>query len=601
MEIIFGIIGWLVPLGLIGLLVYAIIQWRRRRGALESSDPGIGTVKRLYVYGVSFVSLMVAANGVVQIERYALDGLFGGDVLSPSRSGLAIGVALAIVALPLWLFHWRLAQRHVSRLPVETRSIIRKLYLYLVLGVAVGLLLPASVSALQWVFGSGDFSGYPWAAITVWAGVWAFHWRLESEEGQSTTETRAVRRLYIYVVSLATLVMAAVGIGHIIHIILREGYESAVSIPVLAPTQGGLWRDVMKTSLAVALAGGLGWWVHWHRFAGRELYSLLRQIYLYFFSLGGFVTVLVSAGLVLYEVLVWLMGVPGDDTASAHFRSLPAAIDSLSVGAALWLYHRIVVQREAGEAPIGEQDARRAYSYILAAIGLSALVVGVGVVVTNAIAIFVESARSLLAEPDFWRNRVAAFITLTVLGAPVWGYYWRSTQLRLLETGADERTSLVRRIFLFAALGVGALALLGSLSFLLFVFLRALLEGELGLAVLREAKTGIGILAAVAVFLPYHWLVYREDRRAEPDVAVATRPRKVVSVLVGHGAEAFLRGLEASLGYGVTALDWADAEAAVPSLTEQDLSDLASRVTEAEGGSVILVPDGEGVRVLSYS
>ena len=594
----------IVPLFLIaviGAIVYAIVQRRRGHDSLEPVDPGIGTVRRLYFYAVSFVALMVAANGLVQIERYVLEGIFGGDVLSPSRSGLAIGISLALVGLPIWGFHWRLVLRYVRELPVEARSIVRKLYLYVVLGVSAGLFIHASVSALQWVLGSKEFTGYPWAAITIWAGVWVYHWRLESTEGQSTVETLAIRRLYVYIVSLATLVMLAVGGGRIVHIILREGYESLVTLPVLVPTQAGLWQDAMKTSLAVLLIGGAGWWAHWHYFASRELRSVLRQIYLYIFAvLGGFVTTLVSSGVILFGVLVWLIGVPDDDAASAHFRFLPGAVASLSVGVGLWLYHWMVVQREVDVSPLGERSSRRAYAYIVAALGLGALAVGVGVVVTNAVAIFVDSARDVVAGPDFWRNRVVLFITLAAVGVPAWGYYWRSAQLRVQEEGAEERASLARRIFIFGVLTVGALTLLGSGSFLLFVFLRDALEGELALTSLRDAKNGIGVAAAVAVFLPYYWLIYRQDRRAEPEVIEPAARRKGVSVLVGPGGEAFVRGLEAALGYEVSTLRWADTDADPPDLYEDEYEEIAQRVADAAGSNVLLVADGTEFRVLSY-
>ncbi|MCH8207147.1 MAG: hypothetical protein IH956_09100 [Chloroflexi bacterium] len=603
MPDLFGLVGNLVPLVIIGAIVYAIVQWRRRQAPLEPVDPGIGTVRRLYFYAVSFVALMVAANGLVQIERYVLEGLFGGDVLSPSRSGLAIGISLSLVGLPLWGFHWRLVLRYVSELTVETRSIVRKLYVYVVLGVSAGLLIAASVSALQWVFGSKDFTGYPWAAITIWAGVWAYHWRLESSEGQSTVETLAIRRLYVYIFSLVTLVMLAVGGGRIVHIILREGYESAVTLPVLMPTQAGLWQDAMKTSLAVLLIGAAGWWAHWHYFASRELRSVLRQVYLYVFALlGGFVTALASAGVILFGVLVWLIGVPDDDAASAHFRFMPGAVATLSVGVGLWLYHWMVVQREGDVSPLGERSSRRAYAYIVAALGLGALAVGVGVVVTNAVAIFVDSARDVFAGSDFWRNRVVLFITLAAVGVPAWGYYWRSAQLRVQETGAEERSSLARRIFIFGALTVGVLALLGSLTFLLIVFLRDLLDGELALTSLRDAKGAIGVVAAVAVFLPYYWLVYRQDGRAEPEVLqpLERSRRKGVSVLVGPGGEPFVRGLETALGYEVSTLSWADSEAEPPDLYEDEYEQIAQRIAAAAGSNVLLVADGADVRVLSY-
>ena len=168
MDIPFGIISNLIPLAILGAVVYAIVQWRRRRDGTGEADPGIGSGRRLYFYIVSFVALMVAANGIVQIAQYVLDVLLGDEVVSPSTVRLAVGASMAIVGFPLWVFHWIIVQRHVRDLPVETRSIVRKLYLYLVLGVALGIAMAASVDLLRWIFGSRDFSGYPWGALVVW-------------------------------------------------------------------------------------------------------------------------------------------------------------------------------------------------------------------------------------------------------------------------------------------------------------------------------------------------------------------------------------------------------------------------------------------------
>ena len=138
-------------------------------------------------------------------------------------------------------------------------------------------------------------------------------------------------------------------------------------------------------------------------------------------------------------------------------------------------------------------------------------------------------------------------------------------------------SSLPRRIFIFVALGAGVLALLGSVSFLIFVFLRDALEGELALTVLREAKVAIGIIAAAAMFLPYYWMVYRQDRQAEPEVAVVAperTSRKGVAVLVNQGGDAFVRDLEAALGYEVAQLRWADPDATLPQLSEVEFQEL---------------------------
>ena len=157
-------------------------------------------------------------------------------------------------------------------------------------------------------------------------------------------------------------------------------------------------------------------------------------------------------------------------------------------------------------------------------------------------------------------------------------------------------------MFLFLVLGVGALAFLGSGSFLIFAFLRDALEGDMSLTILEDTRTALGIIVAAAIFLPYYWLVYRQDRRLEPAAAALAERyvRKSVTALVSRGGETFVQELEAELGYRMNTFLWADPDAMLPELSEADLSDLARRVSDAPGTGVLLVPDDKIFRVLSY-
>ena len=422
MEFVDAIVFNLVPLFIIGAVIYFIVQRRRAGPTLDVPDPGIGTIRRTYFYAISFVALMMAANGIVLVIQFVLEGLFSSDVVSQSSTGLAVGGALTIVGVPLWVLHWLAIQRHLRELPVEKRSLIRKFYVYLVLGVAVGIFVAASVSLLQWAFDAKSFSGYPWAFLIVWAAVWSFYWRLEHAEGQATQDTLTIRRLYLYLVSLATLVVAAVGAGRVIHIILQEGYEALVSLPVLIPAESGLWRDSMRGAVALLVVGSLVWGSHWLYYSRRDFGSILRQVYLYIFAvLGGTVTVLVALGLIINGFLAWLLGAPTDE-ASSHFRFMPAALASLSVGGGLWLYHWMVLRREADFSPLQTNEVQRTYAYILSAFGLGTMIVAAGAVANMAVSVLVDGSRELIAGKELWREPLAFIITLGLLGVPLWGY-----------------------------------------------------------------------------------------------------------------------------------------------------------------------------------
>ncbi len=199
------------------------MAWRRRE-AFETTtevDRGVGTAKRLYFYGATFVYMLVAGAGVVLVARYMLDELFGPPVLIQQTGQLAVGVALTVIWTPIWVWHRLRVQRFLEEEPAERRSILRKLYVYLTLGVTAALVAQASVELLRWLFGAQPFSGYAVAALVVWSTAWVFHWTAESEEGQPTQETWTVRRLYLYITSAYSLIMLAAGAGFAIYIILR--------------------------------------------------------------------------------------------------------------------------------------------------------------------------------------------------------------------------------------------------------------------------------------------------------------------------------------------------------------------------------------------
>ena len=608
---VFGILGLLVPIALIALIIYGIVVWRRRaseHAPEEDTDPGIGTVRRLYFYTVAFVSLMMAASGVVMLLQFILDSITGDNFISDSTTRLAAGASLLIVGAPLWYFHWRYIQRTVAEQSVETRSILRKVYIYITLAVAGSILIYTALNILNWIFRTDDFSGYDLAALVIWGAVWTFHWLVEEREGQSSLETHAIRRLYIYIASLVGLVMLSLGVGRVLYFILLEGYNALVSTPLLTD-DSGLWRHAMREMLAVAIVGAATWALHWLYIARRDYGSVLRQVYLYIFAiLGGVVATLTALGIIIHEFLTWAFGTYSADTVAQHFEFLPGSVAMLAGGAALWAYHWYRVRYEADESGGTTLSARRAYTYILTAIGTGALAVAIFMLVSAALKLILASFGDVVVGGDQWKRPLINIITLAILGGPVWGYYWQNIQRRTLAMETDERQATSRRIFLFAALGIGVLALLGSVSALLFMFLRDLLDVSLSLGTLDDMVDPLAIIAAAAAFLPYYWGVYRQDQDAAPEVelepileaAEGQLPRKQVTLLAAIDSDALVTQIQSALGYDIDTLPWADSDAAMPTLTDEECAQLAQSIADAPGSYVLLIPDAVTVRVLSH-
>jgi hypothetical protein len=329
-------------------LVAGIVMLVRHRGE-AGEDPGIGTVRRLYLYGLAFAGLLAAGIGGVLLLKTALDALFGPRAIAVGNTPLALGLALTVVGTPVWLLFWSLAQRSLSRQvgTVEARAVSRQVYLYLVLGGSAVTSSTGAIMFLRWAFGVGEFSGTPAALAVVWSGVWAFHWLVQDREAQPSDLALSIRRVYVYLLTFFGLVLLAIGIGVVVRMALGGAYHELFGGPALLAGSFSIWNRATQTGLAMALVGLGVWWWHWHRLARRDFESSLRQIYLYLFAvLAGAATVVVSLSVLLYHLLQWFIGRPETSSPLLHFDVVPGLIAAGVVGSGMWGYHRAVVREE---------------------------------------------------------------------------------------------------------------------------------------------------------------------------------------------------------------------------------------------------------------
>ena len=594
------IIFVLVQLGIVGAIGYGFVLWRRR-SAETGPDLGIGTARRFYFYSISFVAVGMLAGGVTMVLMSLLDGFFGEPVLRTTTSRLAAGIALTIVGAPLWFFHWRFAERSTVTHPSERHSILRKLYIYVVSGVALGFLAFSGYRIIEWIARADEFSALPWASALVWAPVWVYHWRVASAESpESTLETLGIRRLYLYLASALGIAMLAAGLGNFGYFILEEGYSAAFGVTVIETSQTGLARDALRTSLSVAIVGGLIWWTHWMRFASADRESVLRWFYLFAAAVGGgAITALVGSGIAVSMVLVWVFGA-STDPANAHFDDLPAALAVTAVGFAMWAYHR----RRMTDEAVGRDAVHvfRSYDLLLTTIGLIALSVASAAILDTFLKLVSDTSSVVVAGDVQWRQRIAAILTILAIGIPVWWIHWRRIQLAAASDPDVERTALPRKIYVMGVLCLGLLALVGGASSTLFIFIRDLLDVDLSANTLRELSTSLAIVVTAVFIIPYHWTIYRQDRALEPDTpSPPVRPEnKRVTLLTATGGSHLVTQVENALGYAVTTVGWSDPDAYVPDPDDEHIDTLAEQVASAPGANVLLIPVASGFRVMSY-
>ena len=599
MEIIWTILGMLLWLGVIGGIAYLVFAWIRR-GRTTETHTGIGVPRRFYFYVISFIALMMLASGALVTFSTLLDGLAGDRVVLRSETTkLASGLALIIVGLPLWGFHWRFVQRTVSTMPVERHKMLRSLYLYAALGVALGFMAFSGVRLIEFALRVREFSGLDPSALVVWGLVWAYHWHVISSGGpESTLETRVIRRLYLYLASAMGIAMLATGVGSLLYLVLQEGYSAMFADLVLEPPRTGLGREALRSSAALALVGGAVWWSHWFRFAGADRGSVLRWIYLFVASIGGgVIAAQVGFGMALYEVVSWILREP--DSVASPFEGLPAALATFTVGAAMWAYFRRRMNSEAeGDVRV---LVRRINDYLLAGGGLMVLAVATASVFDTSIRLFTEGSAVTLQGEVQWRFRAALILTLAVVGLPTWWRHWRRIEAAAAVDPVAERTSLPRKLYVLTVLCLGLLSLVGGASATIFMFLRDLLAVDLSIGTLRDLTSALAVVLTTAAILPPHWIIYRKDRELEPDTeSPPTSVRKHVTLLSPPGGGDLVRAVEEALGQSITLIPWSDHDAYVPSLDPDELTRVSQAVAAAEGSQVLLIPEPTTLRVISH-
>ena len=132
--------------------------------------------------------------------------------------------------------------------------------------------------------------------------------------------------------------------------------------------------------------------------------------------------------------------------------------------------------------------------------------------------------------------------------------------------------------------------------------LRDVLDAELSVETVRGLTPAIGFALTAALFLPYHWGIYRADQAFQPDGPTPEpRPvRKRVTILVAEGGSAVTRAIEDALGYSVREAWWADPGAFIPALGDDEAARVAEEISQVGGSNVLLVPEAAGFRVISY-
>lgn len=540
----------------------------------------MANARRGYIYLACLVSLEAVTWAVISLLRNLLT--------SPkytSLEGTAFQIAIIIVGLPLFVVHWLWAQRLARRDAEERGAVLRRLYLYGVMATFLSPFLANTFDLLERLLRLADDLlrlgiGHPFAfsrrftiahhlaAMAVLALLWFYHWRVVQHDSREIPEeggAATVRRLYVYGFGAAGLAMTTLAAVYLARWLMFQFGSGTI-----VTRQADLIREVAR------LAVGLPLWLIFWSWAQRlfaapdeeERNTVLRKVYLYAIVFLSVLATVTTLTIVLADGLGRLLGV---SPSSGDVREALAVL----LGAGLvWTYHAYVLRRDAALAgePATTAWVRQLYHYLVAAIGLGALLTGLAGDLTLLI--------QALAEVSFVRDvpEMAAWFTALILaGLPVWLLPWRQVQLAATApgpTGDEESRSVIRKIYLYFYLLLATLTVLGSGVYLVSRLVGLVLGVRQSGNLLAELGQALAYsVMAVGIWL-YHGSVLRADGRRVGAVRAARLSSLRVAVL-NTGDESLDHTLLDELrrelpGLGLQVLDTSAADTPA-ALTQADL------------------------------
>ncbi|WP_405216089.1 DUF5671 domain-containing protein [Agrococcus sp. Ld7] len=517
-----------------------------------------GTVRRLIVYSILFVLVVVAAAGGSGLLGRLLETR---PDLGSGAGGLALSLAFALIAGPLaavlWWFLWR-------RLDGPDRSSVAwGLY---VSGISFVALVTSATSLLG---AAADGIGGTWspeslATGVTWLAVWLIHRAMWAHRGKGPLRLRPVP---IVLGAAYGLVVGASG--------AIRALQSLFGEALLEPGAqlGAPWWQPALQALVWTIGGALVWWWHWRRDGARSLRGGFASVVLVVtgvlaaaaVALGGFGTALYVALRTLFD---------RDDPWPVVLEPLPLAVAAAAIGAVVWVYH-------AGVARERSAATRSAALLVEAGIGLIGAASGIGVIVNAALSAIAtplagSSARALLL------GGIAAL----VVGAPLWWVAWRPLH-------RAHAAAAGRRIYLVAVFGVSAVVAIVALLVVGYRIFELVLDGSGGSALIERIRAPFGLLLATALVAGYHFAIWRRDRAASPPVGRTRAIDRVILVSSGDTA-ALAAAVGAATGAAVT--QWVRADgtgSAAPEAVVQALVGVEGRrvlVVTGPGDRVDVVP-----------
>ena len=277
--------------------------------------------------------------------------------------------------------------------------------------------------------------------------------------------------------------------------------------------------------------------------------SILRAVQGFLALTASVALALFGASQLSYYALARVLGIehPGG-VGSSILVAVAGPVATVLVFSLAWLWIRRQLAADAGDVEAARQaGVRHLYTHLVAFLALATLAIGAAGLLWT---ISDQLLNGWLGRPvGEWRDKISLFITLMLVGAPMWLGHWRASP------AADERYTLSRRLYLYASLlGSVLAALIGGAVFVyrLLALVLGTSDAAAGAPLVDMGKAASVIAVAAALGL-YHWHALRSDSATRP-VPVPRRAviDRDVHLIITGASEAEVRRLLGGLPEGAS-------------------------------------------------
>ncbi len=299
------------------------------RAEAKDDSSRLPTIRRLYFYTITFVSLIAGSNAVASLIRTLTDVWLSPayayqiQVGNPVRDTIASSGGLLLVAAPIFLFHWRYIRRNLTDAG-EIRATLRKLYLYLAVATGVFQLVTNGIPLVRGI--AEIASGQSLDGSGIWPSRWLFLILMmgmgtalaryfdgiiqaDGDRGVEAGWGGTMRRLFQTILGLIGLGLLIFGASGLLETFWR------LVLPLETVDVGNNWWSApFGNGMAMLIFGALIWRINWRRWTHLtaanpdEAQTALRRFYLYAGVVGSALAALIPAALLLREILLILFG-----------------------------------------------------------------------------------------------------------------------------------------------------------------------------------------------------------------------------------------------------------------------------------------------------